>query len=70
MATLDESTRIDLERRLLQIYSTDLPLLPLFFHFEELPVAHRLTGIVPFTGAAPNTRTNHTWNSHEWDIVS
>jgi peptide/nickel transport system substrate-binding protein len=69
VATLDERTRLELERRLLQIYTTDLPLLPLFFHFEELPVARTLTGIVPFTGTPSNTRTNHTWNVHEWDVI-
>jgi peptide/nickel transport system substrate-binding protein len=70
VATLDERTRLDLERRLLRIYTTDLPLLPLFFHFEELPVARTLTGVVPYTGTAPNTRTSHTWNVHEWDVTS
>jgi peptide/nickel transport system substrate-binding protein len=68
VATLDERIRLDLERRLLQIYTADLPLLPLFFHFEELPVARSLTGIVPHTGSAPNSVTYLTWNVHEWDV--
>ncbi len=68
VATLDERTRLDLERRLLEIFTRDLPLLPLFFHFEELPVARTLTGIVPYTGTAPNTATYLTWNVHEWDV--
>jgi peptide/nickel transport system substrate-binding protein len=68
VATLNDRTRLDLERRLLEIYTSDLPLLPLFFHFEELPVARSLTGIVPHTGAAPNTVTYLTWNVHEWDV--
>jgi peptide/nickel transport system substrate-binding protein len=69
VVTLDERTRLDLERQLLQIYTTDLPLLPLFFDLEELPVARQLKGIVPFTGAPPNTRASFTWNVHEWDVT-
>jgi peptide/nickel transport system substrate-binding protein len=68
VATLDERARLDLERRLLQLYTTDLALLPLFFHFDELPVARPITGIMAYTGAAPNTATMHTWNVHEWDL--
>jgi peptide/nickel transport system substrate-binding protein len=69
VATLDERTRLDLERQLLTIATTDLPLLPLFFDFEEMPVARGLTGIVPHTGSAPNDRPILTWNVHEWDIT-
>jgi peptide/nickel transport system substrate-binding protein len=69
IVTLDAGVRLSLERRLLQIYTTDLPLLPLFFDFEELPVARTLTGIRPLTGTPPNTRTSLTWNIHEWDVV-
>jgi peptide/nickel transport system substrate-binding protein len=68
LATLDETTRLDLERQLLQIFTTDLPLLPLFYQLAEIPVATGFTGLAPQTGLAPNSAILLTWNIHEWDV--
>jgi peptide/nickel transport system substrate-binding protein len=68
LATLDDGTRLDLERQLLHIYSTDLPLLPLFYQLTEIPVATGFRGLVPQTGLAPNSSILLTWNIHEWDV--
>jgi peptide/nickel transport system substrate-binding protein len=68
LVTLDERGRLELERQMLQRYTMDLPLLPLLYTFDELPVGSRLTGIVPNTGVPPNSTILLTWSIHSWDI--
>jgi peptide/nickel transport system substrate-binding protein len=68
LSALDESTRLDIERDLLRLYTTDLPLLPLYFRNDLVPVGGGLTGPVPNTGVAHRGFILHTWNIHEWDL--
>lgn len=68
LVTLDERTRLDLERQMLQLYTSELPLLPLLYTLDELPVAGGLTGPAPNTGVPANSTIMRTWNIHEWDV--
>ncbi len=68
LGALEERTRIDVERDLLRIYTSDLPLLPLYFRNDLIPVGGGLTGPVPNTGVAHRGFILHTWNIHEWDL--
>jgi peptide/nickel transport system substrate-binding protein len=68
LATLDEGVRLDLERQLLNIFTTDLPLLPLFYQLAEIPAVTGFSGLAPQTGLAPNSTTLLSWNIHEWDL--
>jgi peptide/nickel transport system substrate-binding protein len=66
--TIDEARRLEAERQLVQIFSTDLPALPLYFGLETVPVGGGLTGIQPITGNPHTGTILHTWNVHEWDV--
>jgi peptide/nickel transport system substrate-binding protein len=68
LGALEESARLNLERELLRLYTTDLPLLPLYFRNDLVPVGCGLTGPVPNTGVAHRGFILHTWNIHEWDL--
>jgi peptide/nickel transport system substrate-binding protein len=68
LAGLDEHARIDIEKELLRIYTTDLPLLPLYFRNDMVPVGGGLKGPVANTGVAHRGFILHTWNVHEWEI--
>jgi peptide/nickel transport system substrate-binding protein len=69
MAALDEPTRLDFERRMLQLYTTELPLLPLMYTLEEVPVGGGLTGVAAYTGVPRSATILLTWNIHEWDVA-
>lgn len=68
LSTMDERGRIDLERDLLRIYTTDLPALPLYFRWDLVPAGNGLKGPVANTGVAHRGFILHTWNVHEWDL--
>jgi peptide/nickel transport system substrate-binding protein len=70
LAALDERARIDIEKELLRIYTTDLPLLPLHFRNDMVPVGGGVKGPVANTGVAHRGFILHTWNVHEWEIGS
>ncbi len=65
--TLDESARIDLERELLRVLTTDLPAMPIQYELQAIPTAG-FKGFVPVTGAAHTGNIMHTTNVHEWDM--
>lgn len=65
---LQEPQRIDVERELLRIFMAELPLMPLYFRWDLVPVGGRLKGPVPNTGVAHRGFILHTWNVHEWDV--
>jgi peptide/nickel transport system substrate-binding protein len=68
VGSIEERTRLDLERDLLRIYMNDLPLMPLYFRWDMVPVGGGLKGPVPNTGVAHRGFILHTWNVHEWDM--
>jgi peptide/nickel transport system substrate-binding protein len=66
--SLQESQRVDVERELLRIAMTDLPVLPLYFRWDLVPLGSGLKGPVPNTGVAHRGFILHTWNVHEWEL--
>ena len=50
------------------MFTTDLPLLPLFYQLAEIPAVTGFSGLAPQTGLAPNSTTLLSWNIHEWDL--
>jgi len=66
LGALEERARLELERDLLRIYTADLPLLPLYFRNDLVPVGGGLNGPVANTGVAHRGFILHTWNVHEW----
>jgi peptide/nickel transport system substrate-binding protein len=66
--SLQESQRVDVERELLRTAMTDLPVLPLYFRWDLVPVGNGLKGPVPNTGVAHRGFILHTWNVHEWEL--
>jgi len=66
--TLHERDRIDIERDLVRIYTTELPLLPLYFRMDAVPVGGGITGPVANTGVAHRGFILHTWNISDWDV--
>ncbi len=70
LASLEDRTRLDLERQMLQLFTSELPLLPLLYTLDELPIGGGLTGPSPNTGVPMNSTISRSWNVHEWDIAS
>ena len=66
LGALEERTRLELEGELLRVYTTDLPVLPLYFRSDLVPVGGGLKGPVANTGVAHRGFVLHTWNIHEW----
>ena len=66
--SLQGQDRVDIERELVRIYTTDLPLLPLFFRLDVVPVGGGITGPVANTGVAHRGFILHTWNIVDWDV--
>jgi peptide/nickel transport system substrate-binding protein len=64
---LDDSKRLELERELLRILTTDLPALPIQYELQAIPTVG-FKGFVPVTGAAHTGNIMHTTNVHEWDL--
>ena len=59
---------MDLERNLVQLFSTELPVLPITYKFDIVPVGGGLTGVQPVTNVAHRGFILHTWNVSEWDL--
>ncbi len=51
-----------------RIFTTDLPVLPMYFGLELVPVGGGLTGIQPIRATPHIGVILHTWNVHEWDV--
>jgi peptide/nickel transport system substrate-binding protein len=68
VSTLDERGRLEIERELLRMYTSELPVLPLYYRWDVVPIGNRLTGPVANTGTAHRGYILHTWNIHEWDL--
>jgi peptide/nickel transport system substrate-binding protein len=64
---LDDAKRLELERELLRILTTDLPALPIQYELQAIPTIG-FKGFVPVTGAAHTGNIMHTTNVHEWDL--
>jgi peptide/nickel transport system substrate-binding protein len=67
--SLQENDRVDIERELVRVYTTDLPLLPLFFRPDVIPVGGGIAGPVANTGVAHRGFILHTWNIADWDLT-
>jgi len=65
---LDDDTRIDLERELLQVFSADLPALAVQFELQPVAVTG-FKGLIPITGTPHTGNIMHTWNVHEWEML-
>jgi peptide/nickel transport system substrate-binding protein len=68
LGALDEGARVDIEKDLLRMYTTEVPLLPLYFRNDMVPVGGGLKGPVANTGVAHRGFILHTWNVHEWEV--
>jgi ABC-type oligopeptide transport system substrate-binding subunit len=68
LGALRESDRLEVERDLLRIYGADLPLVPLYFRNDMVPIGAGLKGPVANTGVAHRGFILHTWNIHEWTL--
>jgi peptide/nickel transport system substrate-binding protein len=66
--TLDGNRQIELERELVRIFSTELPVLPIYYEVQVVPTAAGLTGVQGLKGIAHTGHVMHTWNVHEWDL--
>lgn len=65
---LDDRVRLELEKDLVRIFTAELPVLPLTYKFDTVPIGGGLTGVQPVTNVAHRGFILHTWNSHEWDV--
>jgi peptide/nickel transport system substrate-binding protein len=65
---LDDNTRLQLEKELLQIETTDLPALPIQYELQAIP-AYGFKGMVPVTGAAHTGNIMHTTDVNQWEII-
>jgi peptide/nickel transport system substrate-binding protein len=64
---LDDTRRLELERELLRILTTDLPAMPIQYELQAIPTVG-FKGFVPVSGAAHTGNIMHTTNVHEWDL--
>ncbi len=62
--------KIDIERELVRLATTELPLLPLMYDPDVILTGGGLTGLQVATGTSHNGQIMHTWNIHEWDLRS
>jgi hypothetical protein len=65
---VEEGKRLDMERDLVRIFSSDVPALPIYYDLDAVPVGYGLTGVQPLQGIAHTGVIMHTWNAHEWDL--
>ena len=65
---LDDRQRLTLERDLLRVLTTELPVLPVQYELQAVAVAG-FKGIVPVTGSPHTGNIMHTWNVHEWEML-
>jgi peptide/nickel transport system substrate-binding protein len=66
--TLGGRERVEIERDLARIFTSELPLLPLYFGLDAVPVGGGITGPVANTGAPHRGFILHTWNIADWDV--
>lgn len=69
LATLHEPERLELERQLLKLFTTELPLLPILYTYDELALTGGLTGPLPNTGVPVSGTIHRTWNIADWDVM-
>jgi peptide/nickel transport system substrate-binding protein len=70
LVALDDRSRLEIEREMLRLYTTEVPLLPMYFRNDLVPAIGGLTGPVANTGTAHRGFILHTWNIHEWDMTA
>jgi hypothetical protein len=64
---LDDDTRLQLEREMLEAFSAELPVLTFQYELQGIPMTG-FRGFIGVTGA-PHTGNNmHTTNVHEWEM--
>ena len=68
LAALDDKTRLDVERDMLRLYTSEPWLLPLYFRNDLVPMGGGLQGIVANTGTSHRGFILHTWNIQDWDV--
>jgi peptide/nickel transport system substrate-binding protein len=68
LSALDDPKRVEIERELVRLLTTDLPLMPLMYDPDLIAAGGGLAGVLPATGTAHNGQIMHTWNIHEWDM--
>lgn len=64
---LDDGKRLELERELLKVLTTELPALPFGYELQAIAITG-FKGFVPVTGTVHTGNIMHTWNVHAWDI--
>jgi len=64
---LDDDRRLQLERDMLRVFTTELPALPFQYELQGIPVAG-FKGFVGVTGTAHTGNILHTTNVHEWEV--
>jgi len=65
---LDDNTRLNLEKELLQIETTDLPALPIQYELQAIAV-YGFKGILPVTGSPHTGNIMHTTDVNQWDLI-
>ncbi|HZT08364.1 MAG TPA: ABC transporter substrate-binding protein [Chloroflexota bacterium] len=68
VSALEETKRVAIEREMVRVLTSDLPLMPLTYDPDSIPVGGGLTGVQIATGTSHNGQIMHTWNIHEWDM--
>jgi ABC-type transport system substrate-binding protein len=66
---LDDDQRLNLERELLQVFSAQLPTLPIQYEIQPVPV-QGFKGLKPITGVPHTGNIMHTTNAWEWELTS
>ena len=64
-SAIDPSEQEPLWRRMAQIHTQELPLLPLYFNVQVVIFREGVTGIKGDT----KPRTSSMWNVHEWGLL-
>jgi peptide/nickel transport system substrate-binding protein len=65
---LDDQRRVGVEREMVRVLTSDLPLMPLMYDLDVLLQGGGLSGLIIATGTSHNGQIMHTWNMHEWDM--
>lgn len=65
---LDDDRRVQLERELLRVLSTELPALALQYELQPIAVTG-FKGLVQVTGTPHTGNIMHTTNVHEWELL-
>jgi peptide/nickel transport system substrate-binding protein len=65
---LQDGQRRELERELVTMFTAELPVLPITYKFDIIPIGGGLSGVQPVTAVAHRGFILHTWNAFEWDM--